>query len=193
MSWFLLPDDVSRLSSYTSRFGNEPYHLHQQSQHLVARVSDMPRPAARHAPALGSAHASATWSWATPRRAPVSAAEDTKVRPLAPLVPAAPATDRAERAQRSDHGVALRVPATVLRRMSAAAQACGRSEGDIWAEAAEEWLTRYALDNEPQPPTPAAAALSVPRPARSWSAIDALLTELRASEVSQPQPSLPAA
>lgn len=184
MSWFLLPDDISRLSSYTPRFGNEPYHL-RPSQHHGARVSSMPRATGRHAPVLGSAHASESWSWATSPRASNPAAEDTKVHPLSPLVSVpAPATDR---------GVALRIPATVLRRMAAAAHTCGRSEGDIWAEAAEEWLTRYALDNEPQPPTPAAAALSVPRPARSWHAIDALLTELRASEVSQPEPSLPAA
>lgn len=182
MSWFLLPDDSSRLSSFSSRFGNEPYHLRPSQQH-VAHVSSMPRAGGRHAPTLGSAHAAEVWSWAAPRPAPATVAEDTKVSPISPLV-SAPATDR---------GVALRVPATVLRRMSAAAQASGRSEGDIWAEAAEEWLTRYVLDNEPQPPTPAAAALSVPRPARSWSAIDALLTELRASEVSQPQPSFPAA
>jgi hypothetical protein len=182
MSWFLLPDDISRLSSYTPQFSNETYELHS-SQHHVAKVSNISRPAGRHAPALGSAHAAEVWSWAASRHASASALEDTKVHPLSPLV-SAPATDR---------GTALRIPAGVLRRMATAAQACGRSEADIWAEAAEDWLARYVLDNEPQPPTPAAAALSVPRPARSWSAIDALLTELRASEVSHPEPSLPAA
>ncbi|HEX8034061.1 MAG TPA: hypothetical protein VF510_09450 [Ktedonobacterales bacterium] len=182
MSWFLLPDDISRLSSYTPRFGNEPYQLHS-SQHHVAKLSNISRPAGRHVPALGSAHAAEVWSWAPSRRVPAPAVEDTKVHPLSPLV-SAPITDQA---------TALRIPAAVLRRMAAAAQACGRSEADIWAEAAEDWLAHYALDNEPQPPTPAAAALSVPRPVRSWSAIDALLTELRASEVSLPEPSLPAA
>ncbi|MGZ3713887.1 MAG: hypothetical protein ACXVA4_00580 [Ktedonobacterales bacterium] len=183
MSWFLLPDDISRLSSYTPRFANEPYQLHS-SQHHVATVSNLSRvPVGRHAPALGSAHAAEVWSWAPSRRASAPVVEDTKVHPLAPRV-TAPATDQA---------TALRIPTVVLRRMAAAAQACGRNEADIWAEAAEDWLARYALDNEPQPPTPAAAALSVPRPARSWSAIDALLTELRASDVSLPEPSLPAA
>lgn len=182
MSWYLLPDDSARLSSYIPRFGNEPYRP-RLSQHHVAHASDTSRSAGQRPPSLGSAYTAEVWSWEAPRRAPAPAVEDTKVQPLSPFA-SAPATDR---------GVALRVPATVLRRMAAAAHASGRNEGDIWAEAAEEWLTRYTLDNEPQPPTPAAAALSVPRPARSWSAIDALLTELRASEVSQPQPSLPAA
>lgn len=186
MSWFLLPDDISRLSSHTPRFGNDPYRLRpsqRPSHQQVARVSSVSHAAGRHAPALGSAHAAEAWGWATSRRASASTVEDTRVQSISPLV-SAPATDR---------GTALRIPATVLRRMAAAAHACGRSEADIWAEAAEEWLTRYMLDDEPQPPTPAAAALSVPRPPRSWSAIDALLTELRASEVPQPQPSLPAA
>ncbi len=183
MSWYLLPDDSARLSSYNMpRFGNEPYRP-RLSQHHVAHVSDMARSAGRRAPSLGSAYTAEVWSWEAPRRTPAPVAKDTKVQPISPFA-SAPAADR---------GVALRVPATVLRRMSAAARASGRSEGDIWAEAAEEWLTRYTLDNEPQPPTPAAAALSGPRPTRSWSAIDALLTELRASEVSQSQPSLPAA
>lgn len=182
MSWFLLPDDISRLSSHTPRFGSEPYHLRLSQQH-VARVSSISHAARRHTPALGSAHAAEAWSWATSPRASASTAEDTRVQPLSPLV-SAPA---------ANHGTALRIPAMVLRRMAAAAQASGRSEADVWAEAAEEWLTRYVLDDEPPPPTPAAAALSVPRPPRSWSAIDTLLSELRASEVSQPQPSLPAA
>lgn len=183
MSWFLLPDDISRLSSYTPQFGNEPYQLRPSHHHVVRISNTSSRAAGRHAPALGSAHAADVWSWAPARRASTPAVTDTKVHPLSPLV-SGPATDRA---------TALRIPATVLRRMAAAAHACGRSEADIWAEAAEEWLTRYALDNDPQPPTPAAAALSLPRPARSWNAIDALLTELRASEVAQPEPSLPAA
>lgn len=183
MSWFLLPDDISRLSSYTSRFANEPYQLHS-SQHQVAKVSNLSSgPVRHHAPALGTAHAAEIWSWAPSRRASAPVVEDTKVHSLSPR-DTVPATDQA---------AALRIPLAVLRRMAAAAQACGRSEADIWAEAAEDWLARYALDNEPQPPTPAAAALSVPRPARSWNAIDALLTELRASEVSLPEPSLPAA
>lgn len=65
--------------------------------------------------------------------------------------------------------------------MSAAARAQCRSLSDIWAEAAHEWLRNHAQEYEPQPPTPAAAALAVPRPARSWTAIDTVLADLRRS------------
>lgn len=179
MSWFLLPDDRREMSSYAPRVVARPSERHR-SHHSVLPITS--RSIVRQAPALGSAQAAETWNWAQPERA-YPLAQDTQVRPLPAAIPT-PSSDRS---------VALRVPATVLRRMAAAAQACGRSEGDIWAEAAEEWLSRYALDDEPQPPTPAAAALSIPRPARCWGAIDALLADLRVSEIAQPEPELSAA
>src|SRR5215813_8197925 len=67
----------------------------------------------------------------------------------------------------------------LLRLMRAAAWSTGRSEAELWVEAAREWLARRALDDEPQPPTPAAAALAVPRPSSAWAAIDTLLADLR--------------
>jgi hypothetical protein len=75
--------------------------------------------------------------------------------------------------------VLVRVPSAVLREMARAARLAGRGEGELWAEAAREWLTRRARGDEPLPPTPAAPALPVPRPPRSWSAIDSVLRDLR--------------
>jgi hypothetical protein len=75
--------------------------------------------------------------------------------------------------------VLVRVPTAVLREMTRAAHVAGRSEGELWAEAAREWLARRARGDEPLPPTPAAPALPVPRPMRAWSAIDSVMTDLR--------------
>ena len=82
----------------------------------------------------------------------------------------------------------LSVPREALRRMAQAAQATNRSESEIWAEAAREWLARRVrsvedgTDNEPPPAAPAAASLPLRPRVRSWKAIDALLVELRAPQ-----------
>ena len=63
----------------------------------------------------------------------------------------APATTGAQRAQpapRQPAGVRLTAPAGTLRRMADAAHALGRSESDVWVEAAREWLQRH----EPEDP-----------------------------------------
>ena len=97
----------------------------------------------------------------------------------------------------------LRAPRETLRQMKWVAAELGRSESEVWAEAAHEWLARregaiYLLDDEPcvrlsgsraveddrddEPPPAAPAALPLPlRPHRSWTAIDALLADLRAT------------
>ena len=81
---------------------------------------------------------------------------------------------------------AVRMPPALLEEMAAAARVSGRSLSDVWAEAAREWLSQHAREDEPQPPTPAAAALAVPRPPRSWVGIDAILSDLRHAPASAP-------
>lgn len=106
---------------------------------------------------LGSARASGEWAWAeTPARLA-----------LAPQRVAA-------------RGSCVRAPAEVLARMSAAAAAQGRSESDVWVEAAREWLRRREIAPV-APPTASTPPVSASRRvARVWDAIDALLVELRA-------------
>ena len=113
-------------------------------------------------PGLGGAWAGTKWQWA----------------------PVAGAMEQARQLGSQGQGMPLgasvvRVPEALLRLMRAAAWSTGRPEGELWVEAAREWLTRRALDDEPQPPTPAAAALAVPRPSSAWAAIDTLLADLR--------------
>ena len=62
-----------------------------------------------------------------------------------------------------------------------AARASGRTEYDVWLEAAREWLSRRAYDDEPPPTAPAAASLPHPRRQRTWAEIDTLLGDLRLS------------
>ncbi len=71
-----------------------------------------------------------------------------------------------------------------------AAQLLGRDESVIWAEAAREWLSHHLglvaigpddAHDDPPPTAPAAAvAVMTRRTNRCWSAIDALLADLRA-------------
>ena len=125
---------------------------------------------------LGSARAGSQWAWA-----------DAPARPAATPAPTlAPARETGE-------GSCVRAPVDVLRRMSAAAQAQGRSESDVWVEAAREWLRRREV--APTPPPPAASATSVPsrRIARIWDDIDALLVELRAPLTANDHDDAPAA
>jgi hypothetical protein len=74
--------------------------------------------------------------------------------------------------------VTVLVPVRTKLRMAQVARANGRSEDDLWAEAANNWLCSHAFDDEPLPPAPA-AALAVPNNQRSWDTIDELLTVLR--------------
>src|SRR5579859_4295867 len=86
-------------------------------------------------------------------------------------------------APRQPAGVRLTAPAGTLRRMADAAYALGRSESDVWVEAAREWLQRHepedpdggdALGGSHAPISPAIA-----RRARTWRAIDEVLDTLR--------------
>jgi hypothetical protein len=70
------------------------------------------------------------------------------------------------------------VPMSIRLLMAEAALSSGRDEGDLWAEAAGDWLRRHAFDDDPVPPAPA-GALAAPRRKSSWEAIDDLLTTLR--------------
>lgn len=81
-------------------------------------------------------------------------------------------------------GVRLSAPPEILRRMAKAARALGRSESDIWVEAAREWLLRH----EPENPTGSRAmsgardemvATRYTRRARIWRDIDDVLDTLR--------------
>jgi hypothetical protein len=74
----------------------------------------------------------------------------------------------------------VRIPADLVRRMSLEARLSGKSESEVWADAARAWLQRRASDDD-FPPTPPAAAQTWPRRERTaWVAIDALLVDLRA-------------
>jgi hypothetical protein len=108
---------------------------------------------------LGTAFAGRAWSWA-----PTGAAH-------------MPADERRPRTDGRVSTTVVRIPDDLLRRMAEAARFTGRGEHEVWAEAARQWLSMRALDDDPQPPTPAAAAQ--PRPHRSWASIDALLADLR--------------
>lgn len=126
---------------------------------------------AAKAASLGTASASPVWGWASPAANPAAATTgDTTAARRGPL-PAVPSAPRS--------AVQLAIPAGVLSAMREEAGASGRDESEVWAEAAREWLRQRRRDDGPQPPTPAAAALAVPRRVRSWSTIDAALAELR--------------
>ena len=111
-------------------------------------------------PGMSSASAGQIWRWTSAPYLPV-VAEAIVVSP--PVEPA--------------H---VRIPADLVRRMSLEARLSGKSESDVWAEAARTWLQRRACDDD-FPPTPPAAAQPCPRRERTaWVAIDALLIDLRA-------------
>lgn len=117
---------------------------------------------------LGSAWASDQWAWsAEPAQTPPA----TSARPVAH--------------HDAPQGASLRAPVEVLRQMSDAARGLGRSESEVWVEAARDWLRRR--EGEPGAPPVAAAPEVAARPAatprriaRLWDDIDALLIELRA-------------
>lgn len=164
MSWVSLPHTtpgrpgITRLPVHMSM---ERARQVQSTQHQHLRVVDVAGGTGEENSGLGAACAGTTWRWA-----PASA---TTARPDAPRVTAFPARESAP----------VAIPADVLRAMREAARTSGRSESEVWAEAAREWLSQRRRDDGPLPPTPAAAALAIPRRTRSWSAIDALLADLR--------------
>lgn len=97
--------------------------------------------------------------------------------PLRLAHPLAPAPERAPAP------VVMPMAPSVLRAMSRASATTGRAEGELWAEAAREWLARHH-DDDPEPPTPGASASTAmaardTRP-RTWAAIDILMGDLRA-------------
>ena len=120
---------------------------------------------------LGSARTSGQWAWA-----------DAPARPAAAARPAAPARE----------GASLRAPVELLGQMAEAARALGRSESDVWVEAAREWLRRRELAPVTPPAAPAQSA-TPHRIARVWDDIDALLIELRAPAAAREQEGAPAA
>jgi hypothetical protein len=75
----------------------------------------------------------------------------------------------------------VHVPAETRQMMAQIARASGRSERDLWTEAADAWLARHGYDDDPVPPAPS-AALALPAASRSWDTIDDLLSALRRPE-----------
>lgn len=134
--------------------------------HLRARHVDERRDQSAHnvhagvAAGLGAARAGNEWQWAGPTRSV------TALRAVPPAL--------------TPREFPLSIPAALVSAMRTAAHASGRSESEVWAEAAREWLRQRQHDEGPLPPAPA-AALAVPRRVRSWSAIDALLADLRSA------------
>ncbi len=131
-----------------------------------------PQRAAERDAGLGSARASVQWAWsAAPAQMPTTE----------PVVTAAATAYTVSAAQ----GTCLRAPVEVLRQMSDAARGLGRSESEVWVEAAREWLRKR--EGEPGAPPAAAApvvasvgSIAPRRITRLWDDIDALLIELRA-------------
>lgn len=167
-----------------SFFADGPRHLPTRSTPRPARIAHAPCPAAsrrtsreplrlprrpvelRSTPraGLGAASAGPVHAWALP----MSVSAQVSV----------PAPSSIQTALPQGASV-IRVPLELLQAMRRAAASEGRDEAATWAEAAREWLAGRARDDEPQPPTPAAAALPCPRAASAWAAIDAVLTDLR--------------
>jgi hypothetical protein len=154
----------------SGNFGNEPRWPHARED---------------EAGGLGSARAVGHWRWAHP-----NTPHALSQHPLAYGPGAGGATERRVVATSAS---AVRIPEAILRLMREAAWRAGRTESEIWAEAAREWLTRRMLDDEPQPPTPAAAALPLPRVVGAWEAIDLVLHDLRKTPRLDPSPAVPAA
>lgn len=140
---------------------------------------------------LGAARAGALWTWAAPTLGPAPRGAASDQRLAAAPRAGAGATPMAK-PRTVEQPAPLSVPETVVRAMREAARAAGRTESEVWAEAARSWLREQRRDDGPQPPTPAAAALAVPRRARNWSTIDAVLADLRQPQ-RIPSPGEPAA
>jgi hypothetical protein len=154
MAWYALTESILETAGRTD--------THSASREHLVRPSF----------GLGSATAHTRWRWTSPlsRRAPATN--------LPVTLPAA-----RERHERHERHAAVTKRVHVSRELRAEmaqmARALGRSEDEIWAEAAREWLLRRMRNDEPPPTTPAAASLPNPRTRRMWSEIDAMLAELR--------------
>ncbi|HEX6540371.1 MAG TPA: hypothetical protein VF040_01345 [Ktedonobacterales bacterium] len=145
---------------------------------ISVRLPQPPQPSQqpyRAAPSLGAATADARWRWASPRAGCVT-----------------PATVRDDEEAAATQLVVTR---ELRAEMAEMAYALGRSEDDVWAEAAREWLLRHMRDDEPPPTTPAAAPVPTVRTRRLWSEIDAMLADLRHPRyvAAPPEPTVPAA
>lgn len=123
----------------------------------------MPQQSPRPVRSLGAATADARWRWASPNAGSMSPA------------PAAARRDEVIASRAAE----VRIARNVRAEMAEMAYALGRSEDDIWTEAAREWLMRRLRNHEPPPTTPAAAPVPGERPRRLWGEIDAMLAELR--------------
>jgi hypothetical protein len=127
---------------------------------LSSPVRDVSTPTHSAAYGMSSASAMPVWRWVSPAYVPAPS------EPIPANSPVAPAR--------------VRIPADLVRRMSREACLTGKSESEVWAEAARAWLQRHERDDD-FPPTPPAAAQPCPRRERAaWVAIDALLLDLRA-------------
>lgn len=127
---------------------------------VAAPAQPLSLPSGEPSRAMASASAGPAWRWisASP------AATRAEIAPLSPPV-------------KPGH---VRIPVDLIRRMSLEARLSGKSESEVWAEAARAWLSRRERDDD-LPPTPPAAAQPCPRRERTaWVAIDALLIDLRA-------------
>jgi hypothetical protein len=171
----------------------------QRARETSSSVAGWATTAPRSAPAappaqagLGAAVAGTMWAWVEPAAAPLSIAPDAgdptatpgyAAPPLFPRYLSRPATPPGVAPNASAERTELRMPRDVLRAMAVAAAVTGRTQTEVWAAAAREWLSRHMGEDEP-PPDPAgpARAAAVPHTAREqcWRAIDILLGDLRA-------------
>lgn len=131
---------------------------------------------------LGTATADARWRWASPRAGCITTGTVAR-------------DDDEDDDDHASLATRLRVTPELRAEMAGMARAMGRSEDEIWAEAAREWLLRRLRNDEPPPTTPAAASLPNPRTRRLWNEIDEMLAELRQPRyvAAPPEPTMPAA
>ncbi len=174
MSWYTL----MHASSAEPRF--EHGSLGSATAGAPVRAFIVPRPDARvHEPArsslppirmpratpsrLGTAVAGPAVSWTS-----AIAPRHTQAEPAASPAPSVP-----------------RQGGEIQQTFAAVARALGRSEEDLWLEAATEWLTRH-LDDDPPPSAPASARMARPQRQRTWTEIDAVMADLRGTEQGEP-------
>jgi len=158
------PSSGDRLGQYTPvSHVISPSTLTVRSKDQVDQVSG--RDDLVHHYSLGSAYVDTDrlWSWSENSHAmahPLPIGENKTLDNQVPVEPI------------------LHVPASIRQMMAQIALASGRSESDLWIEAADAWLNSHTCDDEPLPPAPA-AALAIPSGGRSWDMIDDLLATLR--------------
>ncbi len=102
-----------------------------------------------------------------------------------PVAPATDTFDNAHSVVTKPKAVAwVRMAPDILRAMAVAAKHAGRTAGDVWAEAARDWLLRKSLEadydalaNMPQRRRDSAALEA--KHARLWGSIDAAMSDIR--------------